>query len=355
MEKNDLFVVIDGSALMCVCYYGNLPEEVKLAKTDEEKENAYQFIEQSSKGVFTNGMKSFLNTILSIIENQNPSHLAICFDENRESTFRRQMYKDYKRQRPQTPVPLAKQMRNIQTLLRAIGIPILSSAEFEADDYAGSLCKHFENEIPVRFMTKDRDYLQLISENTKGWMMTHSENAWLKLCDKYGTPGEYDVPFGCYEFDKDIVYGEYGLYPSQITDWKGISGDVSDNIPGIKGISDKNAIPLLQEYETLEGIISAVETAEKNDTLSELKMEWKTNLGLSRPPISPFLSGKEDGLFCKQLATIKTDLDIGVLEDYKTDINFSLLKDLAIKLEIFDIIPRIEAKEYCYESDEVLR
>lgn len=347
-----MFVVIDGSSLMCVSYYGNLPDEVKYAKTEEEKQAAYEYIERNSKGVYINGIKAFVNTLLNIVEALDPSHIAICFDKSRATTFRREMYADYKGQRTPSPEPLSKQMQNIQTLLKAVRIPILLSEEYEADDYVGSICKKFEQQIPVRFMTKDKDYLQLISPWTKGWMMLHSEAKYNQLVEKYGY--QDNVPFGCYEFDEEKVFAEYGVDPDQVADWKGISGDPSDNLPGIKGVSDKSAIPLLRYYDNLENIVAAVEEAEANGSTEQLKQFWKTQLGITRPPIANILAGKEQGKLCKELATIKTDLDVGNLYDYEVDINYSLFRDLAEKLELNDLIPRLEShlndfEYYCEE------
>lgn len=351
---NNQFIVIDGSALMCVAYYGSLPDEVKRAKTEEEKENAYQYIEKNSKGIYINGMKGFINCILNILEFQSPSHMAICFDESRNTTFRRELFPDYKAHRPVTPEPLSKQMQNIRTFLKAINIPVLLSKEYEADDYAGSLCKTFERIIPMRFMTKDRDYLQLISPYTKGWMMLASEAKYNELAEKYGI--QENIPFACYEFDTDIVKQEYGITPAQITDWKGISGDASDNLPGIKGVSDKSAIPLLTHYGTLEAIQQAISDAEEMDTIEQLKSFWKEKLGITRPPITLLKEGKDSGSLCKELATIKTDLDVGEIEDYEVNINLEMLKNLSIKLELEDIIARInaliETPEAEIENDE---
>lgn len=347
-----MFVVIDGSALMCVAYYGNLPDAVKYAKTDEEKEAAYKYIEQNSNGIYTNGIKSFLHTLLNILDEQNPTHLAICFDESRESTFRRQLYPEYKGQRPKSPEPLSKQMQNIRTLLKASKVPVLLSKEYEADDYAGSLCKTFERTMPVRFLTKDRDYLQLISPWTKGWMMTSNEAKWTELCEKYGYPEKGDVPFGCYEFNELVVEGEYGIKPNQIADWKGISGDSSDNIPGIKGIADKSAIPLLAHYGTLENIQQSISDAEEMGTIEQLKNFWKEKLDIKRPPITLFQEGKDQGALCKNLATIKTDLDVGSLDQYEVNIDLEMMKKLATRLELDDIVARIDAHLGIYQDLE---
>lgn len=342
-ENENLFIVIDGSSLMCTAYYGNLPNEIKYAKTEEEKEAHYDLIAQTSTGIYTNGIKSFLNTLFNLIDYQNPSHIAICFDQSRETTFRRLMYPEYKAQRTPTPEPLQKQMINIRTFLKAIGVPVLMSAEYEADDYAGSLCKTFEGrDMPVRFFTKDRDYLQLVSPYTKGWMMTHSEEKHTQLSEKYGY--QTHVPFGCYEFDENTVLLEYGLNPSQVTDWKGISGDTSDNLPGIKGVADKSAIPLLKHYGTLDSVVRAVSDMEEQGKTDLLKSFWKAGLGISRPPVDLFIREKDTGLLCKELATLKTDLDVGELEDYETNIDYEKALTLARKLELDDLIPRIEAQ-----------
>lgn len=347
-----MFVVIDGSALMCVSYYGNLPLEIKQAKTEEEKMQYYHLIEQTSNGIYTNGIRGFLNALMSIIERQNPEYLAICFDESRDTTFRRKLYPDYKGQRGTTPDPLKRQMQNIQTILKTIGIPVLSSKEYEADDFAGSLIKQFEGpDMPMRFLTKDRDYLQLLSDYTKGWMMVGSEAKIDSLSQKYGYQSEDDVPFGCYEYDKNVLMGEYGLTPSQIIDWKGISGDVSDNIPGIKGVSDKNAIPLLQKYGTMEGIYNVIDTHQTEEELNKLKMEWKINPGLSRPPVSAFKEYKLQAFVSKYLATIKTDLYVGEIENYVQSINFEKLAALTTRLELTDLTHRIEMQKNAEELE----
>lgn len=345
-----MFVVIDGSALMCVSYYGNLPLEVKAAKTEEEKEQYYHLIEQTKAGVYTNGIKGFLNTLMNIMEQQKPEYIAVCFDEARESTFRRRLYPDYKGQRSASPDPLKRQMVNIRTILQAVGVPVLMSKEYEADDYAGSLVRQFEGpNMPVRFLTKDRDYLQLLSPYTKGWMMTSSEAKAEELSAKYGY--QSDVPFGCYEFDESVLFGEYGLTPAQVVDWKGISGDASDNIPGVKGVSDKSAIPLLQKYGDMEGIYAALEACKTEEDETNLKKSWKEELGIFRPPLAALKDYKMQGFMSRFLAEIKTDLPVGDVEDYKADINYDKLAALATRLELTDFVNRLSSFEGKEEED----
>ena len=327
-----MFLVIDGSALMCVAYYGNLPLEVKQAKTEEEKSQYYHLVEQNNAGVYTNGIKGFLNTLMEIIEQQNPEYIAVCFDASRSTTFRRRLFPDYKGQRGETPDPLKRQMANIKTILKNVGIPILESEEYEADDYAGSIIRQFEGtDMPVR------------SNDTKGWILVGSEAKIDELSQKYGYQSLAKVPYGCYEYDENVLYNEYGLTPSQIPDWKGLSGDASDNIPGIKGVADKSAIPLLQHYGSFESIYADVNACETEADEENLKQKWKEELGIKRPPGSAFRDYKMQGYLSKYLAEIKTDLPVGEPEYYKSNINFEKLQALATRLELCDLANRIEA------------
>ena len=337
-----LFLVIDGSALMCHGYYATLPYEVKTARTEEEKERFYHLIEHNRNGVYTNGINAFLIFIYGLIRITKPDYIAVCFDKSRQETFRREMYPDYKAQRSHKPEPLQKQMANIKIFLKAVGIPVLEDAYYEADDFAGSLCKTFEggeDEVQVRFLTKDKDYFQLISDYTKGWMLVSNDTR-TELISKYGE--KEGIPYGIYEYDANIVKSEYGVLPSQIADWKGITGDASDNLPGIRGVADKTTIPLLQHYGSLESILCAVNNAREKGFVSDLKDFWKLTLGISRPPIENIVNGAEMGLLCKDLATIKTDLDVGTIEDYAINVNYDKFLSLCKTLELTDLRENVE-------------
>lgn len=341
MERDKkLFIVIDGSALMCNAYYATLPYEIKCARTDAEKESLYSLIEHNKKGIYTNGIEGFLNVLFQVIQSQNPDYLAICFDKGKETTFRKQIYPEYKAQRTPKPEPLVKQMTNIKIFLKAIGVPILEAAEYEADDFAGSLCKTFQGkDIDIRFITKDRDYLQLVNNYVKGWYLV-GESMKDTLISKYGI--QENVPKGMFEYDSAIIKKEYGIYPYQIADWKGISGDASDNLPGIKGISDKTAIPLLQNYGSLESILVAIKNAKEKGFEKVLKTFWKEQLKITRPQMDLFLQYEEMGLLCKELAIIKTDLDVGDIDTYQLQIDYDKLFQLCHQLELYDFADKIE-------------
>lgn len=322
-----MFIVIDGSALMCQQYYGSLPESIKFAKTDEEKEAHYNEIPHTEDGLYTNAICGYLQTLLGLLYYQGADHIAVCLDTSRETTFRRQIYPEYKAQRQPTPFPLVQQLQMIRSITRELGIQVLESPEFEADDYAGTLARKFEGVEQVCLLTKDRDYLQLVDDNVHVWLPQPLEKL-ERLREKYGI--SESCPPGYHEYTKEIVFDEIGVWPEQITDWKGISGDPSDNLPGVKGVADKTAIPLLEEYGTLEAIYGAIDACMDDEKKEkELVDYWKEKYLLKRSPMKNLKEGKDLGLLCKELAKIKTDVPIDErIETYNAPTEFYAFIDL---------------------------
>ena len=336
-REKPLFVIVDGSALICSSYFGSLPEELKYVATksmtpEEFDEKCEELLPKSSDGNFINGIDIFMCTLCEIVTKLEPDKIAVCFDEGRANTFRRALYPEYKAQRGPTASALRQQIINIHSLVKEMGFDCFSSKEFEADDYAGSIAKMAEgNGYDVRLLTKDRDYFQLITDNTKVW--------WMVSGAQYDRLSEVcnieNAPIGSVEFGKEDVIREVGIEPYQVAAWKGLSGDKSDNIPGVKGIADKVAIPLLQNYGTIENIIESLDTPEE-----ELKSKWKS-MGITRPPIQLLKDHVIDAMFFTELATIKNDLVVpdseicyycnNTLDDFENiaiQHNLSYLKDM---------------------------
>ena len=286
MKRRKLLLIIDGSSLLSTSYYGNLPKEVMYAKTDEEKEAAFSKILQTSNGVYTNGVYGFMKALKKMIQLQQPTHVAVAFDLSRETTFRKKMYSDYKGTRKKTPAPLGLQFKLTQEVLEYIGVPVFKAFEFEADDYAGTLAKKFEDEIPVVLHSKDEDYLQLISHNTKIWMPTSKAD---ELFEKVGLDRkEFNIPDNTFEYTLTSLMDIKELEPYQIVEYKAICGDSSDNIPGVKGVGEKAVLPLLKEYKNIETIYDTIENLDAKEE-KELKKFFKESLGISRSPIANLL------------------------------------------------------------------
>lgn len=339
-NRKPLFVIIDGSSLICSSYFGSLPDELKhiSAKkmTSEEFDaRCEELLPKSSDGRFVNGVDIFTCTLCEIITKLSPDKIAVCFDEGRDGTFRRALFPDYKAQRGTTASALRQQIETIRKVVSELGVDCFSSREYEADDYAGSIARKAErNGYDVRLLTKDRDYFQLITDHTKVWWMV-SGSQYDRLSTVCNIEG---VPTGSVEFGKEDVEREIGITPEQVTAWKGLSGDPSDNIPGVKGISDKSAIPLIRHYGSLEGLLESL-----NEPEDSLKAEWKA-LGVSRPPIQLLKDHVVDAVFFKELVTIKCDLPVPCVEqNYDYDIpidkfeDVSILKNLSHLKEMVDL------------------
>lgn len=327
MEK---LLIIDGSSMLVTAFYGNAPAAMKMAKTPEEKEKFYPQLLQTHQGVYTNAIYTMMVTLIKILRNQRPSHIAFVFDESREKLKRKQVYPDYKANRKPQPMPLSQQFETAKTALSRMGFLVLSREGVEADDLAGGLVDMFEKEIPISLMTKDADYLQLVSDRVTVWKVLNDKLHAQELNAQYNLLA--NLPSNVFEYNEYFVVKEMGLLPCQIPDLKGMAGDSSDNIPGIRGCSENTATPLLQYYGTIEKLYEALE----NKSVDELKAEWKENLGITRSPIGILtkeedqrtgLSAKETALLSKKLATIEREPIKILLRDGKLhDVTLQMLR-----------------------------
>lgn len=313
-----MFLIIDGSSMLSSSYYGNLPKQILFAKTEEERAKHYDKIMHAPDGTYTNGIFTMLRTVLKILKNQKPDHIAFVFDKTR-NTFRRELYADYKGTRGETPAPLKQQFILAEEMFKEMGFPVFFSDQYEADDFAGSITEKFWQQDSIVLMTKDVDYLQLVSDekNVRAWMVQVSQEKADKLFAAYQVDKERtNLPDKVFEFTEAYIEGEYGLSSgNMVVDWKALAGDSSDNIPGVKGISDKSAVPLLNEYQTVEGLYEALE-----EECTSIEDFWKESLGLRKGSYKKLTApgAKEAALLSKQLATIRRDIPIAAeLSDFK--------------------------------------
>ena len=256
-----MLLIIDGSSLLSSSYYGNLPLYYKANRkhmSEEEKQKCWKQILQTSKGVYTNGIYTMLKNMLAIIERAKPTYLAIVWDISK-NTFRKELMNDYKGQRKDREEPLVQQFETIQWILNRMGIAQFAASYYEADDFAGSLVHKFKDETPIRLYTKDKDYLQLVNTNTHLWLIQDKKKI-EELKEKWKGHHHEFVPTNAFSYDIQLVKEEFGIWPYQVSDWKALGGDVSDNIPGVKGISDKTAIKLLSIFSNIPSLYKSIET-----------------------------------------------------------------------------------------------
>lgn len=314
-EETPFLLIIDGSSLLSTQFFGNLPKEIIFAKTLEEKEQFFSKIMQTTTGVYTNAVYGFIRVMLKIIKDQKPKYIAVTWDVSRD-TFRRELYPDYKGNRGETLVPLKEQFALCQDVLRQMNIPQFMDARYEADDFSGSLCEKFEDKVPVRILTKDNDYLQLITQQTNVWLIHSTAKKTDELFKKYNLDRkEINVPDRTFPFTPELVKEEFGILPSSVPSLKGLQGDTSDNIKGVPGVGETTAVALIKEYETVDKLYTAIRDLSE-DEKKQMVEYWKS-IGIKRSPMNYLLKtsdtelvGEKAAYLSEQLATIKKDIEL---------------------------------------------
>jgi DNA polymerase-1 len=338
-KDKDFLLIIDGSSLLSTQFFGNLPKEIMFAKTTEEKARYFSKIMHTSSGVYTNAVYGFIRVLLKIIKDQKPTYLAIAWDVSRD-TFRREIYPDYKGNRGETLEPLSMQFALCQEVLEKMGVKQFMDSRYEADDFSGSLCQKFEQEVPVRILTKDNDYLQLITEQTNLWLLHSTAKKTEELYEKYGlNQKQMNAPDRTFLFNPDLMVQEFGVEPDSIPSLKGIQGDSSDNIKGVPGVGEASAVALIKEYKTVEQLYDAIRDLDEEGK-KKISEYWKT-IGIKRTPINALLKtsdtelvGEQAAMLSKRLATIKKDIELSVnLEDLRIHIQVDKAQQVCDELE----------------------
>ena len=261
----------------------------------------------TSKGRNTNAQFGFTNTLIDLIKNQKPTHMAVCFDTS-AATERHTDFADYKANRQETPEDISAAVPDIKKIIEGFNIPVIGIDGYEADDVIGALAKQAEKEgYEVFMVTPDKDYGQLVSENIKIYKPPYQGGNFEIL-------GPKEV---CAKWDIERV--------EQVIDILGMMGDAVDNIPGIPGVGEKTAAKLLKEYGTLENVL---DNAEK----------IKGKLG------EKIVAGKELAMMSKKLATIITNIPAAEFheENFRIkEMNKEVLKEIFEALEFKTLGKRI--------------
>jgi DNA polymerase-1 len=259
----------------------------------------------NSKGLPTNAIYGFTQMLLKILKEHKPDYLAIVFD-SKGPTFRSEVYKEYKANRPAMPDGLSPQIPYIKRIIEAYGILTIELEGFEADDIIGSVAKRFEDEVDVIIITGDKDILQLVDDRI----------------EVYDTMKEK-------RFGVEEVKERFGVLPCQVVEVMGLSGDPIDNIPGIPGIGEKTAIELIKSFGTIENLLSNLDKIKKKG----LKEKLETHGEMAR--------------LSKRLAQIKSDLPISFrLEDFTpSSPNLKVLREIFKELEFNKLLKELPEEE----------
>ena len=243
------------------------------------------------KGELTNAVFGFTSVLLRVINELKPDYMAAAFDLA-GPTFRHLEYEEYKAKRPKAPDELYEQIPKTKEVLKAFNVLVLEKQGFEADDIIGTVAKKMsKNKIDeILILTGDLDTLQLVDDKTKVYTL------------KRGVTDS-------------VVYGEkqveerYGLKAGQMIDYKGLRGDPSDNIPGVKGVGEKTASILLKEFGTIENLYKKIENLPANRQ-GMPKKDIEKHPFLTEKLVEKLKQNKEMAFFSKKLVTIRKDVPI---------------------------------------------
>lgn len=252
-------------------------------------------------GIPTNGVQQFLRYFLDCIQTFQPTHDICCWDSGK-TTFRTELYEAYKANRSDPPEELIPQFSLVQDVVRAFSLPNVSVKNYEADDLIGTLATLYKDD-KITIQTGDRDLLQLVDSNTRVALMQKGI-------------GNYDV------YDEQNFYEKIGLYPEQLLDFKGLTGDSADNYPGVRGIGEKTALKLLQQYDSFETILQQVD--ELTPAMKKRLTEQRDMFYLSRS----LAEIKCDVPFTISLEKANYEVDIDEVEEriHQIGVSFPLRK-----------------------------
>jgi DNA polymerase-1 len=287
-------LLIDGNALVHRAYHAMPPLTVK--KTGEP----------------INAVYGFTNMLLKILNDLKPDYYAIAFDR-KAPTFRKEMFEDYKANRPPTPDDLVSQLARARELAAAFSIPVYEMDGYEADDVIGTLSKKAtEKGIESVIVTGDADAMQLVSPSVK-----------VLYPKPQHTFGDTTL------YEKETVNERYGVPPEHIADLKALVGDKSDNIPGVNGIGEKTAVKLIQTFGGVEDIYKHI------DEVTPLKLREKLQ------------QNEETARKCKVLATIVTDMPVELNLNTCDIDNFDRSKAVAFfhELDFSKLLSRLPGAE----------
>lgn len=262
---------------------------------------------RNSKGFPTNGLYGLVNMLNKIIREEKPEYMLVAFDKGK--TFRHEKYLDYKGGRNETPDDLKKQFSVAKKLVPLMGIKCFEIDNYEADDIIGTYSKMalIDPEFETTIVSSDKDLLQLINEETEVKLLKQKD--YIRM-------------------NEETFIDTYGIKPIRMIDLKGLMGDASDNIPGVKGIGEKTALKLLQEYDSLENVY---------DNIDNIKGATKQKL----------IDGKESAFMSKDIATIYNEVPVTYsLEKLKYDgPDVNGLREMYSDLEFYSFLKDFKEEE----------
>jgi DNA polymerase-1 len=275
----------------------------------------------NSKGEPTGALYGIVAMLVNIINEIKPDYIAACFDLPKP-TFRHQVYKEYKGGRKKTDDALIAQIIRSRDIFKTFNIPIYELEGFEADDLIGTIVEQVTDETPlgdgvnIVIASGDMDTMQLVQGKR---VQVYTLKKGVKDTIMY---------------DEEGVVERFGFVPDLLPDYKGLRGDPSDNIPGIKGVGEKTATSLITTFGDLDAIYTAIES--EDEQLKEI--------GITPRLLGLLIEGKDEAYFSKMLATISREVPVAYevpVQEWLTSVDVSSVLTLVSELELRTLLPRV--------------
>lgn len=258
---------------------------------------------QSPTGEPTFAVFAFANILTSLLDRHDPDAIAVIFDTP-EPTFRHKMYDQYKANRDAFPEDLVPQLERIKQLIRLMGLETVEMPGFEADDIVGTICRRESNDgHEILCVTSDKDYFQLVSDK-------------VKILRPGKDVGQYDV------MDAHAVREKFGVAPEHVIDVLALIGDSSDNVPGVKGIGEKTAIPLIEQFGSLEGLYEHLDQVERASVRTKLETD-REKAFLSKTLVTIHTDVPIDA---KRVALVRRPMDLSAIDGFCEELGFGTLR-----------------------------
>jgi DNA polymerase I len=294
-KKKGKLMIIDGNAIIHRSFHA-LPPTLR-----------------TKEGKLVNAVYGFSSFLLKAWKEIKPDYIVLTLDK-KGPTFRHEKYKEYKATRVKAPQDLYDQIPLVKEVAKAFNIPVFELSGFEADDLIGTIAKVADEEVERVIVTGDMDTMQLVNQYTKVFAMGRGLSESVL-------------------YDEDRVRARYDLEPNQMIDYKGLRGDPSDNIPGVKGIGEKTATELLKEFVTIDNLYKHIE-----EGADDIKERIKPRI------LDLLISQKDNAYMSKELATINTDVPIEFdLESCRAnDFAVDKVSEIFSELEFKTLLPRVQ-------------
>jgi DNA polymerase-1 len=288
-SSDKTFVIVDAMAMAYRAYFAFISRPLT-----------------TKSGEPTSAVFGFMNQLVKVLEDHKPDYIAVASD-SKEKTFRHDMYKEYKATREEMPEDMIPQIGRIKEIVKLLNIPLYIKPGYEADDIIGTAVKLAEKKGMKSYaVTPDKDYMQLVTD---------------KVIVARPGRGSDEVVF----YDVKKVKENYGFEPKQMIDYLALVGDSSDNIPGVKGVGEKTALPLIQEFGSIENLYKNINKVAKEGVKKKLE------------------ESKENAILSKKLATINCsvpmEIDFEKAKLSKPD--FDKLREVFVELEFVSLFSRL--------------